>query len=121
MTCRICAPNETEDLYMHVYNTMTGINESKILTKHVSTKCECKFYSIKCYSNQKWNKDKCRFECKKLKEHYVCKKDYICDPVSCSWESSKYLGSIIEDSAITCDVFIETTGVPTKSTLKTSL
>ena len=40
MTYLICVPKETEDLYKHVYNTITGINESKILTKHISSKCE---------------------------------------------------------------------------------
>ena len=31
---------------------ITGKNESKILTKHVSCKCECKFDSRKCNSDQ---------------------------------------------------------------------
>ena len=34
---------------------ITGINESKTLKKHVSCKCECKFDSKKCNSNQIWN------------------------------------------------------------------
>ena len=36
---------------------ITGKNESKKLTKHISCKCECKFDSIKRNSNQKWNHD----------------------------------------------------------------
>ena len=43
---------------------ITGINESKKLAKHISCKCECKFDSIKCNSNQKWNNDKCWCKCK---------------------------------------------------------
>ena len=35
---------------------ITGINESKTLTKHVSCKCKCKFDGRKCNSNQKWNR-----------------------------------------------------------------
>ena len=31
-------PNKTEDLNLSVFNTITGINESKTLTKHIS--CE---------------------------------------------------------------------------------
>ena len=31
----------------------TGINELKTLTKHVSSKCKCKFDGTKCNSNQK--------------------------------------------------------------------
>ena len=48
---------------------ITGINESQILTKHISWKCECKFDSRKCNSNQKWNNDKCRYECKNPEDH----------------------------------------------------
>ena len=29
-----CVPNETEDLNLSVFNMITGINESKTLTKH---------------------------------------------------------------------------------------
>ena len=36
---KVCAPNKTEDLILSVFSTITGINESKTLTKHIS----CKF------------------------------------------------------------------------------
>ena len=35
------SPNKTEDLI--VFDMIPGINESKILIKHVSCKCQCKF------------------------------------------------------------------------------
>ena len=38
-----CAPNKTEDLNVSVCNMITVIHESKILTKHISCKCKCKF------------------------------------------------------------------------------
>ena len=60
---------------------ITGISESKILTKHVSCKCKCTFHGRNCNSNQKWNKDKCQCECKK---HHICEKDYIWNPATCS-------------------------------------
>ena len=37
---KVCIPNKTEDLNLSVFNIITGINESKTLTKHIS--CECK-------------------------------------------------------------------------------
>ena len=37
---------------------ITGISESKTLTKHISCKCQCKFDSRKYNSKQKWNSDK---------------------------------------------------------------
>ena len=46
-------------LNLSVFNTITGINESKLLTKHISCECKCKFDRAKCNSNQWWNNDKC--------------------------------------------------------------
>ena len=37
---KLCVPNKTEDLNLIVFSMITGINESKTLTKHKS--CECK-------------------------------------------------------------------------------
>ena len=42
----MCAPTKTEDLNVHVFNMVTGMKESKILTKHVSCKCKCKFNGV---------------------------------------------------------------------------
>ena len=62
---RICFPNKTKDLNLSVFNMITGINESKTLTKHVSCECNCKNDGRKCNSNKKWNNNECRCECKK--------------------------------------------------------
>ena len=59
---------------LSVFNMITGINESKTLTKHVSCEFKCKFDGRKCSSNPKWNNDKCCCECKNPKKHLVCKK-----------------------------------------------
>ena len=58
----------------------------------------------KCNSNQWWNNDECRCECKK---HHVCEKDYFWSPATCNCENGKYLGSIRDHSKITCDEIIE--------------
>ena len=36
---KVCVPNRTEDLNLCVFNMITGINNSKTITKHTS--CEC--------------------------------------------------------------------------------
>ena len=54
----------------------------------------------KCNSHQLWNNDKYRCECKK---RHICEKDCIWNPATCSCENGKYLASIMDDSAITCD------------------
>ena len=50
----VYVPNKTEDLNLNVFNTITGINESKTLIKHISCECKCKFEKRKCNSNQWW-------------------------------------------------------------------
>ena len=51
---KVCLPNKTEDLNLHMFSMIIGINESKTLTKHISCKCKCKFHGHgrKCNSNQ---------------------------------------------------------------------
>ena len=39
----MCVPNKTEDSNLSMFNMTIGINESKILTKHISCECKCKF------------------------------------------------------------------------------
>ena len=49
----MCVPNKTDDLNLSVFNMITGIIESKTLTKHISCKCKCKFDGRKCNSIKK--------------------------------------------------------------------
>ena len=72
---------------------ITEINESKILTKHISCKCNCRFDARNCNSNQWWNNDKCRCECKKC---HVCEKGYVWNPAKFNCENGKYLASIMD-------------------------
>ena len=109
---QLCLPNKTEDLNLSVFNMITEINESKTLTKHISCKCKCRFDGIKCNSDQWWNNDKCRCECKK---RHVYEKDYVWNPATCSCENGKYLASIMNGSAITCDEIIESYNEETKT------
>ena len=46
-----------QDLNLSVF-MITGINELKTLTKHISCKCKCKFDGRKCNSNQKRSNNK---------------------------------------------------------------
>ena len=101
---RACVPNKTEDLKIHVFNMITGKNESETLTEDISCECKCRFNGEKCNSDQWWNNDKCLCECKK---RHVCEKDYIWNPATYSCQNGKYLGSIMDDSAITCDEIID--------------
>ena len=96
---------------------ITGINESKPLTKHISYECECKFVERKCNSNQWLDNDKCWC---KLKLNVEC---CIWIPATCDFQNGKYFATIIEDSVITCCEIIdkeETKTVPTNFNVKST-
>ena len=73
---------------------------------HISCESKCKFDERNCNSDQWWNNDKYRCECKK---YPICKIDYIWNASTCICEYEKYLVSIIDDSVITFDEIIEET------------
>ena len=75
---QICG--KAEDLNLNIFHMITGINERKTLTKHVSCNCKCKFGSSKCNSSQKWNNDKCMCKCK---NYLTCKENYTWNPSTC--------------------------------------
>ena len=98
---KICLPKKTEDLNLSICNMITGINESKTLTKHILCECECRFDGRKCNSVQWWNNNKCQCQCEKC---HVC--DYVLNPATCKCANRKYLASIMDDSLITFDEVI---------------
>ena len=63
----------------------------------MSCKCNFKFDRRKCTSDQRWNNNKRKCECKK---HHICGKDCHWNPSTSSCENEKYLASI-HDSVMT--------------------
>ena len=91
---------KTEDLNLSVFKIITGISESKTLTKYISCECKCKFDGGSCNSNQWWNDDK--YQCE-------CKKRHLWNPAKCNCKNGKYLATTTDNSVITCDQIIEET------------
>ena len=60
--------------------------------------CICRSNKIICNNKQRWNKNKCRCECRELIDKRVCDKGYIFNPSNCkcdfykSCNTSQYLG-----------------------------
>ena len=48
---KLCVPNKGKDLNISLFNMITGINELKTLSRHISCEFKCKFDGIKCNSN----------------------------------------------------------------------
>ena len=110
----LCVPNKTEDLNLTAFKMITGINESKILAKHTSSECKCKFDGrnvIQIKSGITINVG----AKVKIKKNIACaKNDYIWNPATCYCENGKYLTSIINNSVITCvEIMEEAKTVPT--------
>ena len=107
---KVCVPNKTEDLNLSVFNMITGINESKALKNIYHVNVNVNLMEKKCNSNQWWNNDKCRCECKKVM--YVKK---VMFGILLHCDNGKYLASIIDDSAIICDEVIDADDGETKT------
>ena len=61
---KICVPDILKNLTIKVFNLMSRINERRFIECHETCKCECKFGENVCNNKQRWNKNKCRYECK---------------------------------------------------------
>ena len=87
---RICVPDIIKDLNFKVFNLMSRTNETRSIKWHESCKCICRLEKIIC-NKQRWNKDKCRIECKELIDKSVCEKGYTRNPSNCECECDKFL------------------------------
>ena len=85
---KICVPDVVKDLNVKVFNLMSRTNETKNIKWHETCKCECRLDAIVC-NNKRWNKNKCRCECKELIDKGVCDKDFIWNPSNCECECNK--------------------------------
>ena len=77
---RTCVPNKLKNMHVKVFNVMSEVNETRFLVQHESCECECRLNESVCNSKQKWNHDKCRFECKKINDWGSCKNDFMLNP-----------------------------------------
>ena len=73
---RICFLDVVKKLKVKVFNLMSRTNETRCMEWHERCKCGCRLDAIVCNNNQRWNKDKCRCECKELVYKGVCDKGY---------------------------------------------
>ena len=68
---------------------MSLTNETRHIKWHETCKCICRLDGIICNSKQRWNKDKCRYECKGLIDKGVCEKGYAWNPSNCECRCDK--------------------------------
>ena len=60
---KLCLPDTTKSINVKVFNLMSKTNETRHIKRH----------SL-CSNKQRWNEDKCRFECEELIDKGMCDK-----------------------------------------------
>ena len=83
-----------KNLNVKVFNLVSRTNETRYTECHETCKCEGTFGENVCYNKQRWNKNKCRFECKKFIDKRVCDKGFIWNPSNCVFECDKAWTSV---------------------------
>ena len=68
---------------------MSRTNETRHTDWNETCKCDCKFGANSCNNKQRWNKNKCRCECRELIDKGMCDKEFIWNPSNCKWECHK--------------------------------
>ena len=86
---RICVPDIVKNLNVKVFNLMPGTNETKFIKWHEWCKCICRLNAIVCNSEQRWNENKCRCECKKLIGKGTYNKGFIWNRSNCECQCDK--------------------------------
>ena len=61
---KTCVPDIVKNLNVKVSNLMSRTNETRCTEWHETCKYEFKFGANVCNNKQRWNKNKCRCECK---------------------------------------------------------
>ena len=85
----ICVPDIVKNLNVKVFNLMSRANETRYIEWHGTCQCECTFGENFCNNKQRWNKNKCRYECKELIDKRVCDKGFIWNPSNYECECDK--------------------------------
>ena len=68
---------------------MSRTNETKFTEWHETCKCDRKIGENVCNNKERWNKNKCRFECKQLIDKGVFDKGFIWNSSNCECECDK--------------------------------
>ena len=99
---RIYVSDTIKDLNVKVFNLMTLSNVTRHIKWHETCKCICRLDGIICNSKQRWNKNKCRCECKELINKGVCDKGFIFNPSNSECDKSCGIGEYLDYSNCKC-------------------
>ena len=95
---KVCLPDSIKNISVKIFNLISKKNVLKNISFHQSCKCGCLLDEKVCNNLQKWNKDKCRCECLKIKD---CDIGYSWNVNNCRCEMKEF-ATLIETEK--CDV-----------------
>ena len=84
-----CIPDVVKNINIRVFNLLSRTNETRHIKLHETCRCKCRLDTSVFNNTQRWNEDKCRYECKKLIDKGSCDKWFIWNPSYCECESDK--------------------------------
>ena len=85
----MCVPDVVKNLNLKVFNLVSGTNEKRRIEWHEMFKNKCRLEHSVCNNKQRWNDDKCRWECKELTDKGICDKAFIWNPSNCEYKCYK--------------------------------
>ena len=86
---KICVTDDIKNTNVKVFNLISRTNETRHIKWHKTCKCRFRLDASICNNKQRWNDDKCRFECKELIDKGMCDKGFIWNPSNCECECDK--------------------------------
>ena len=83
---------------------MSRTTETRHIKWYETCKCMCRLDAIVCNNKQRWNEDKCRYECKELIDKGVCDKEFIWNPSNgeCECDKSCDVGECLDYENCKC-------------------
>ena len=96
---KIWLPDSIKDISVKTFDLLSKKKVLKNISFHKNCKCGCLLDEKVCNNLQKWNKDKCRYECLKIKK---CAIGYSWNVNNCRCEMKKLAPLTIETEE--CDV-----------------
>ena len=82
---KIYVPDVLKNVNVKIFNLMSRTNETRFIEWHEKYRLD----AIVCNNKQRWNKNKCRCECKELIDKGICDKGFIWNPSICGCECDK--------------------------------
>ena len=86
---KLCVCDVVKKTNIEIFNLMSTTNETRYVSWDESCTYKCRLDASVCSSRQRWNNDKCRCECKELRDKGKCDDGFIWNPIMCECECDK--------------------------------